>query len=133
MNKARRSFLAVFVPGAAIAGAALLTADARQSQSRPTRPPVPDPNPGPPKLQDQQPKPPDLPDPAEMTPSERKALLADDQKEIKKEVDALLSLVQDLKSQTEKMDSTTTLSVGFVQKTEEIEKLARKIRGLARG
>jgi gas vesicle protein len=129
MNKARRSFLTGFVPGAAIAATALLTAETQQSS--PTHPPFPptDPN----KQQSQQQVPPDVPKPTELTPAERKAILARDQKEIKKEVDALLSLAQDLKSQTDKMDSTAILSVGFVQKTEEIEKLARKIRNLARG
>lgn len=129
MNKARRSFLTGIVPGAAIAGIALLTAEAQQT--RPTHPPFPPPDPS--KQQSQQQIPPDAPKPPELTPAERKAILTQDQKEIKKDVDDLVALAQDLKSQAEKMDSTSILSIGFVQKTEDIEKLARKIRNLARG
>ncbi|HEV2489201.1 MAG TPA: hypothetical protein VGT03_05300 [Candidatus Acidoferrales bacterium] len=129
MNKTRRSFLSVFVTGALIAGTELLTAEAQETH--PTHPPFPPPDPN--KQQSQQQIPPDTPKPLELTPAERKAILTQDQKEIKKDVDDLFALAQDLKSQAEKTDSTSILSIGFVQKTEEIEKLARKIRNLARG
>jgi hypothetical protein len=129
MNDSRRSFLTVIVPGAAVAGAALL-ASARQS-SRPTHPAVP----GTGSSQAQQSQQPPLEPPAfpKLTEAQKKAILTDDQKQIKKNVDELFSLAKDLKTQAEKIDATTELSVGFLEKTEEIEKLARKIRGLARG
>ncbi|MHB8486273.1 MAG: hypothetical protein ACYDCM_11190 [Candidatus Acidiferrales bacterium] len=51
---------------------------------------------------------------------------------MKKDVDRLFSLAQDLKEEAGKTDTVIVLSVAFVQKTEEIEKLAKKIRDLAR-
>lgn len=133
MYSSRRSFLAAIVPGAALASVALLTADAQQS--KPTLPPHPGSLPG--QGQDQQQheaQPPGaLPETPKLTPEGRKAILTDDQRQIRKDVDELFVLAQDLKSQAEKMDSTAILSLQFVQKTEGIEKLARKIRILARG
>ncbi|HKW87985.1 MAG TPA: hypothetical protein VJN21_04440 [Candidatus Acidoferrales bacterium] len=142
MDNSRRSFLTVLVPGAALAGVALMSA--QEQQSKPTRPPNPGANPGgtpnqsayqqDQQQQQQQNQPPGaLPETPRLTPAERKAILTDDQKQIKKDVEELYGLAQDLKTQSEKMDSTAVLSIQFVQKTEEIEKLARKIRGLARG
>jgi hypothetical protein len=127
MDQTRRAFLTVMLPGAAVAGAALLASGAQQS-SGPVRPPLPR------SSQQQQGQPPLVP-PAfpKLTPAEKKAILTDDQKKIKKNVDELFSLAQELKSQAEKIDSTEVLSVGFLEKTEQIEKLARKIRSLARG
>ena len=61
-----------------------------------------------------------------------KIQLKANQKEIKKDVDQLFSLAQDLKEEAGKTDTVVVLSVAFVQKTEEIEKLAKKIRDLAR-
>lgn len=140
MENSRRSFLKVIVPGAALAGVVLLTASAQQSQSRPSRPPYPGSSSGQgqgmgqSQDQQQQTQPPSaIPETPKLTPAERKAILTEDQKQIKKDVDELFGLAQDLKSQAEKMDSTAVLSLQFVQKTEEIEKLAKKIRGLARG
>ena len=136
MNGSRRLFLTAIMPGAALAGLASLTAEAQQSH--PTHPPNPGMSSGQTASQSQQQQqqtqiPEVIPNAPKLTPAERKAILTDDQKQIKKDVDQLFDLVQDLKSQAEKMDSTAVLSVLFVQKTEEIEKLARKIRNLARG
>lgn len=134
MDNSRRSFLTVIVPGTVLAGMAVLTGEAEQT--KPTRPTHPDPNPGQDAHQQdqQQTQPPgSLPETPKLTPAERKAILTDDQKQIKKDVDELFGLAQDLKSQSEKMDSTQVLSFQFVEKAEAIEKLARKIRSLARG
>ena len=120
MQGERRSLLKMLVPGAIFAGAALLDAQA----AKPDRPPsrqfpqnVPPPSPA-------------VVPPAPGRPS--KAQLTANQREIKKEVDQLFSLAQDLKEEAGKTDTVIVLSVAFVQKTEEIEKLAKKIRDLAR-
>ena len=134
MENSRRTFLTVVVPGAALAGMAALAAVAQQS--KPAHPPHPDSTTAQDAYQQdqQQTQPPGtLPETPKLTPEERKAILTDDQKQIKKDVDQLFGLAQDLKKQSEKMDATQVLSLQFVEKTEEIEKLARKIRSLARG
>lgn len=60
------------------------------------------------------------------------AQLRQNQREIRKDVDQLFSLAQDLKTLAEKNDAAVELSVNLIQKTEDIEKLAKKIRDLAR-
>jgi hypothetical protein len=62
-----------------------------------------------------------------------KAVLEENQKDIKKNVEKLFDLASQLKEQVEKTDSTTTLSLALVRKAEEIEKLARQIKERAKG
>ena len=62
-----------------------------------------------------------------------KAVLEENQKDIKKSVEKLFDLASQLKEQVEKTDSTTTLSLAMVKKAEEIEKLARQIKDRAKG
>jgi peptidoglycan hydrolase CwlO-like protein len=62
-----------------------------------------------------------------------KAVLEENQKDIRKNVDKLFDLASQLKEQVEKTDSTTTLSLTLVKKAEEIEKLARQIKERAKG
>lgn len=62
-----------------------------------------------------------------------KAVLEENQKDIKKNVEKLFDLASQLKDQVEKTDSTTTLSLALVRKAEEIEKLARQIKERAKG
>ena len=62
-----------------------------------------------------------------------KAVLEENQKDIKKNVEKLFDLASQLKEQVEKTDSTTTLSLALVKKAEEIEKLARQIKERAKG
>lgn len=57
-----------------------------------------------------------------------KAQLKEDQKTLRRDVDRLLHLVQDLKDESDKTPETDVLSLSLVKKTEEIEKLARQIR-----
>src|ERR1043166_8255815 len=61
------------------------------------------------------------------------AVLEENQKDIKKNVEKLFDLASQLKEQVEKTDSTTTLSLALVKKAEEIEKLARQIKERAKG
>ena len=62
-----------------------------------------------------------------------KVLLEERQKNIKKEVEKLYDLASQLKTEVEKTDSTTVLSLAMVKKAEEIEKLAKQIKDHAKG
>ena len=62
-----------------------------------------------------------------------KAVLEERQKNIKKDVQKLYDLAEQLKAEVEKTDSTTILSLGMVKKAEEIEKLAKQIKAHAKG
>lgn len=118
MEGQRRFFLKMLIPGAIFSGAAILGA---QDRPKPPHDPAQFPQDVPPQSA--------LP-PVPKPPS--KIQLKANQREIKKEVDRLFSLAQDLKEEAGKTDTVVVLSVAFVEKTEEIEKLAKKIRDLAR-
>ena len=66
-------------------------------------------------------------------PASSKVLLEERQKNIKKEVEKLYDLASQLKTEVEKTDSTTVLSLAMVKKAEEIEKLAKQIKDHAKG
>jgi hypothetical protein len=72
----------------------------------------------------------DPPVPAAAT---KKALLEQRQKDIKKDIEKLFDLATQLKTEVEKTDATTTLSLAMVRRAEEIEKLARQIKDNAKG
>lgn len=123
MNAERRAFLAVVVPGAAWAGATFIrdaSAFARAPQGRPN---VQQQNPTPPQNSPLLPK---------LPPPPTEAQLRQNQRDIRKDVDQLFSLAQELKNLAGKSDAAQELSVALVTKTEQIEKLAKKIRDLAR-
>jgi hypothetical protein len=63
----------------------------------------------------------------------RKAILEQHQKDIKKDIEKLYDLATQLKTEVEKTDATSVLSLGMVKKAEEIEKLARQIKDHAKG
>jgi len=111
----RRSFLGMIFTAAA--GLAAIPSRL-ESQQPPKRPPYPDQKPG-------ENEPEVKPDPH--------ALLKDNQKNIKKDVERLVELAEDLKKEVDKTDSADVLSLQMVKKAEEIEKLARQIKNLARG
>jgi len=113
MDSGRRSFLGSVVPAALVVGTAVANAQSRQQQP---------PRPG----QPEEPKPPDLKPDARL-------LLKQNQKDIKRDVQRLFELAEDLKKEVEKTDSVEVLSIPLLRKVEEIEKLARHIRSLARG
>jgi hypothetical protein len=62
-----------------------------------------------------------------------KAMLAANQKNIKKDIERLFQLATELKAEVEKTDSVKMLSVAMLKKAEEIEKLAKEIRSRAVG
>jgi len=72
------------------------------------------------------------PSPAE-TSKMTKAILEENQKNLKKDAEKLYKLASELKDQVEKTDSTTVLSLALVKKAEEIEKLAKQIKDRAKG
>ena len=111
----RRSFLGMIF--AAAAGLAAIPSRL-ESQQPAKRPPYPDQKPG-------ENEPEVKPDPH--------ALLKENQKNIKKDVERLVELAEDLKKEVDKTDSADVLSLQMVKKAEEIEKLARQIKNLARG
>jgi hypothetical protein len=73
------------------------------------------------------------PNAANFPAASSKAMLEERQKNIKKEVEKLYELAAQLKTEVEKTDSTTVLSLAMLKKAEEIEKLARQIKDHAKG
>ena len=73
------------------------------------------------------------PNSANLPANSSKAMLEERQKSIKKDVEKLYDLAAQLKTEVEKTDSTTILSLAMLKKAEEIEKLARQIKDHARG
>jgi hypothetical protein len=73
------------------------------------------------------------PNPPGLPAASSKALLEERQKNIKKEVEKLYDLAAQLKTEVEKTDSTTVLSLAMLKKAEEIEKLAKHIKDHAKG
>ena len=72
--------------------------------------------------------PPDMPVPR-LDPQEQ---LRENQKNLRRDADRLLRLAQELKDEAEKTEQTNVLSLSLVHKAEEVEKLAKQIKGLAR-
>ena len=62
-----------------------------------------------------------------------KAVLQENQKQIKKDIEKLYQLAEELKKEVEKADASEVLSLNVVRKAEEVEKLAKRIKNLARG
>lgn len=60
-------------------------------------------------------------------------LLQQKQDEIRKEVLRLYDLAVELKTETDKTDSTGVLSLPVLKKADEIQKIAKRIHSLARG
>lgn len=66
-------------------------------------------------------------------PPDPKAQLEENQKNLRKDADHLLQLARELKDDVEKTEQTNVLSLSLVKKAEEVEKLARLIKDLAKG
>jgi peptidoglycan hydrolase CwlO-like protein len=62
------------------------------------------------------------------TRGNQKRLLKEQQKDLRRDVDRLLQMVQELKEESDKTPETQVLSLSLVKRTEDIEKLARTIR-----
>jgi hypothetical protein len=72
--------------------------------------------------------PPDMPVPRRDPQDE----LRENQKNLRRDADHLLHLAQELKDEADKTEQTNVLSLSLVHKAEEVEKLAKHIKGLAR-
>ena len=62
-----------------------------------------------------------------------KAIERANQQEIRADITKLYAMVTELKEEIEKTDATATLSISVVKKAQQIEKLAKQIKGLAKG
>lgn len=62
-----------------------------------------------------------------------KAIERANHKEIRSDVAKLYEMAAELKSEVEKTDANATLSLSLVKKAQEIEKLAKQIKNLAKG
>lgn len=115
MNTGRRVFLSGVA--ATLAGTSALLARAQRRDPPSHVPIIPDAS-GSSSADDSLPSP--HPDP--------KAVLKQDQKELRRDVDRLLQMVKDLKDESDKTPETDVLSLSLVKKAEDIEKLAHQIR-----
>jgi len=126
MREARRRFL---VTMAAAASCFAATNGFSLAQQRKTTP-FPDP-----------PQPAETKNPAEIGAAEEKqepqngkrAVLLQNEKEFREGVNRLRQLVNDLKEELDRTTTTEVFSVQMYKKTEEIEKLAKQLKGKARG
>jgi hypothetical protein len=124
MDTQRRIFLRSLLPVSLFAGASVTALSSalgltQQGSNPPVHVPPANPNPNVP-----------VAPPPFRTPTH--AELRKNQQEITKDVDELFTLAQQLKRQADKSDASEELSVALIDKTEQIEKLAKKIRDLAR-
>ncbi len=115
MNSERRSFLGLIT--LLFGGAAVFAGQPPIAQNPP------------PKFPPRQ-RPPDL-EPAPKP--DMRAVLKANQKDLQKDVDRLAELARELKKEVDKTDASEVLSLNVVRKAEEIEKLAKHVKTLARG
>jgi hypothetical protein len=121
MTESRRRWLTAFVAAlGALASKPLLSAPQLPRPSRDPRPYPNGRNPG------------QSPSDDPSTP-EGKAAVFERQKQIQADVARLYEMATDLKSEVEKGDANATLSVSLIRKAQEIEKLAKQIKNLAKG
>ena len=71
-------------------------------------------------------------DPDPTVGDDPKAINKQNQTEIKLEVQKLYDLVAELKDQVDHTDANSTLSISFVKKAQQIEKLAKQIKDRAK-
>jgi hypothetical protein len=71
----------------------------------------------------------DIPTPPAANP---RAQLKENQKKLRQDADHLLELAKELKEQADQTEQADVLSLSLLKKAEEVEKLARQIKDLAR-
>ena len=69
----------------------------------------------------------------DIDPKDAKLIKKQNQAEIKSDVAQLTQLVSDLQTQVQKIDTDSTLSLPILKKAQQIEKLAKQIKDLAKG
>jgi hypothetical protein len=90
--------------------------------------PVPPPQPADPSEQDTKGSP-----SAQDALAVKRAQFAGNAKEFRKDVEKLYGLAGELKDEVAKTPATSVLSLQMVKKTEEIERLAKQLKNLAKG
>jgi hypothetical protein len=123
MRETRRRFLAMV----AVCGSAIATGSALQTtqQNRRIMP-----NPPPPS----QPKDQDTTDTSKPNPQAvKRAMLIQNEKEFREGVERLYQLSGELRDEVQKTPNTEVFSVHMYKKAEEIEKLAKQLKGKAKG
>ena len=93
-----------------------------------TRPPQGVPQQSPPP-----PTPPGDPSPIPTSEFDPKLTLQRNQAQIRQDVEKLYALAGELKDEVEKTQTTQVLSLPMIQKAEQIEKLAKQVKTMARG
>jgi hypothetical protein len=128
MDANKRNFLTVMIPMALGVPLGLFSSGIASAQNGLPARPEPAQNPVAPKIS--QPMPSD-----EIKPNskETKDILKQNQRQIKENVERIYKLAEELKDEVEKTDATNTLSLPMIQKAEQIEKLAKQVKNLARG
>jgi hypothetical protein len=126
MPESRRHLFMTFV-GAASVFALEPFLFAMQAPGVHPSPPQPKPSPNTPNGN----FPPGLKGPPVTTDS--KVINKQNQEEIKSDVSRLYEMISELKEQVEHTDANSTLSLSVVKKAQQIEKLAKQIRELAKG
>jgi peptidoglycan hydrolase CwlO-like protein len=126
MPQSRRHLLFTFVGVASVFTIEPLLSAIQASGVHPA-PPQPKPSPNTPNGN----FPPGLKGPPVTTDS--KVSNKQNQEEIKSDVSRLYEMVSELKEQVEHTDANSTLSLSVVKKAQQIEKLAKQIKELAKG
>jgi hypothetical protein len=126
MDANKRTFLTVMIPMALGARLGLFcsTTFADAQNGLPARP-EPAQSQGPPKI--------DQPVVGRPSEKETKEILKQNQRQIEENVEKIYKLAGELKGEVEKTDAANTLSLPMIQKAEQIEKLAKQVKNLARG
>lgn len=69
----------------------------------------------------------------EPTRLDLKSIQQENQRKLRADVAKLYEMAAELRSEVERTDATSTLSVSLIKEAQEIEKLAKQIRNLAKG
>ena len=67
------------------------------------------------------------------TPSDQKTMDKQNAAQIRADVDKMYAMVSEMKQELGVTNTTTVLSINFVKKAHEIEKLAKQVKELAKG
>jgi len=126
MTESRRRVLFALTGIAGILAAEPLLGSPQGSGVRPPPPPRPSPN---------------APDPhvpngmngPQPTTTDGRSVAVANQKELREDIARLYEMVSELKQQVERTDANAMLSVSLVKKAQQIEKLAKQVKDLAKG
>jgi hypothetical protein len=129
MDANKRKFLTAVIPVAfgMPLGLFCSAAFADAQNTLPSRPQSTQ-SPGPPPINQPTPS-----EPGKPNAKDTKEILKQNQRQIEENVEKIYKLAGELKDEVEKTDAANTLSLPMIQKAEQIEKLAKQVKNLARG